>query len=58
VQALHDWLATSDTQFEPVFRKLDRWGNVEHHHLGANEIGRILSRRTPRRVRRQRLTAA
>jgi site-specific recombinase XerC len=58
VQALRDWLAASDTQFGPVFRKIDRWGTIEHHRLGANEVGRILARRTPRRMRRQRRTAA
>jgi hypothetical protein len=58
VQALRDWLATSDTTFGPVFRKIDRWGNIEHHRLGANEVGRILSRRTPRRMRRKRPVAA
>ena len=58
VQALRDWLATSDTTFGPVFRKIDRWGNIEHHRLGANAVGRILSRRIPRRVRHKRRVAA
>jgi site-specific recombinase XerC len=58
VQALREWLAASDTQFGPVFRKIDRWGTIEHHRLGANEVGRILARRTPRRMRRKPRTAA
>ena len=35
VQALRDWLDTSETQFGPVFRKIDRWGTLEHHRLGT-----------------------
>jgi integrase len=58
VQALRDWLEASDTTFGPVFRKIDRWGNIEHHRLGANAVGRILSRRIPRRVRHKRRVAA
>jgi hypothetical protein len=52
VSALEDWLRASDTRFGPVFRKIDRWGNVEHRRLGADAIRRILARRTPRRQRR------
>ncbi len=48
VHALEDWLRTSDTQFGPVFRKIDRWGNVEHRRLGPDAIRRILLRRTKR----------
>jgi len=54
VQALRDWLRASDTVFGPVFRKIDRWGNVEHRRLGTDAIRRILARRTPRRTRRNR----
>jgi site-specific recombinase XerC len=50
VQALHDWLDTSDTKFGPVFRKIDRWGTLEHHRLGTDAIRRILARRTLRRT--------
>ena len=50
VQALHDWLDTSDTKFGPVFRKIDRWGTLEHHRLGTDAIRRILARRTVRRT--------
>ena len=58
VQALADWLRASDTRFGPVFRKIDRWGNVEHARLGTDAIRRILARRTPRRRRRSRKAAA
>jgi len=58
VQALRHWLHTSGTRFGPVFRKIDRWGNVEHPRLGTDAIRRILARRTPRRVRRSRKAAA
>jgi site-specific recombinase XerC len=50
VQALRDWLATSETQFGPVFRKIDRWGTLEHHRLGTDAIRRILERRALRRT--------
>jgi hypothetical protein len=52
VQALGDWLDTSDTQFGPVFRKIDRWGTLEHRRLGTDAIRRILARRTLRRTAR------
>jgi hypothetical protein len=50
VQALHDWLDTSETRYGPVFRKIDRWGTLEHHRLGADAIRRILARRALRRT--------
>lgn len=49
VRALQDWLRVSDTGFGPVFRKVDRWGNLEHHRLGADALRRILARRAPAR---------
>jgi hypothetical protein len=49
VQALRDWLDGSQTRFGPVFRKIDRWGTLEHHQLGADAIRRILARRSLRR---------
>jgi hypothetical protein len=58
VQALRDWLDGSNTRFGPVFRKIDRWGLVEHHRLGTDAIRRILDRRAPRRSRRTRKAAA
>jgi hypothetical protein len=48
VQALRDWLRASNTRFGPVFRKIDRWGNVEHHALGTDALRRIVARRTRR----------
>ena len=53
VHALQDWLRVSQTRFGPVFRKVDRWGNVEHQRLGTDAVRRILARRTPPRVRRK-----
>jgi integrase len=50
-RALEDWLRTSDTAFGPVFRKLDRWGNLEHHRLGPDAVRRILIQRALRRPR-------
>jgi hypothetical protein len=50
VRALEDWLRASDTRFGPVFRKIDRWGNVEHRRLGTDAIRRILARRALRRA--------
>ena len=58
VQALRDWLQASATLFGPVFRKVDRWGNVEHRPLGTDAVRRIVARRTPRRSRRNRATPA
>lgn len=49
VQALQAWLAASDTRFGPVFRKVDRWDNVEHRALGPDAVRRILARRRLRR---------
>ncbi len=51
VRALEDWLRTSDTTFGPVFRKIDRWGDLEHHRLNPDAIRCILIRRTLRRRR-------
>ena len=50
VRALEGWLRSSETAFGPVFRKVDRWGNVEHGRLGPDAWHRILARRndTPR----------
>jgi len=50
VRALEDWLRTSETAFGPVFRKIDRWGTLEHHRLGPDAVRRILIRRAPRRL--------
>ena len=52
VRALEEWLRSSDTGFGPLFRKVDRWGNVEHGRLGPDAWHRILARRAeaPRRA--------
>jgi integrase len=52
VCALKDWIDATDSRFGPVFRKVDRWGNVEHRRLGTDAIRRILTRRTRGRFRR------
>ena len=52
VRALKDWIEASDSRFGPVFRKVDRWGNVEHRRLGTDSIRRILARRGRGRLRR------
>jgi site-specific recombinase XerC len=57
VQALRDWLDASGAGFGPVFRKIDRWGTIEHRRLGTDAIRRILARRTPRRRRHARAIA-
>jgi site-specific recombinase XerC len=51
VQALRDWLQASDTQFGPVFRKIDRWGNIEHHRFAIAAVRQIVRRRSRRRLR-------
>jgi len=45
VRALEDWLRSSDTRLGPVFRKVDRWGNVEHRRLRPDALRRIWRRR-------------
>ena len=52
VRALEEWLGRSETAFGPVFRKVDRWGNVEYGRLGPDAWHRILARRndTPRQT--------
>jgi site-specific recombinase XerC len=51
VRALKNWLDATDSRFGPVFRKVDRWGNVEYRRLGTDAIRRVLARRARRRVR-------
>ncbi len=45
VRALEAWLQMSDCRFGPVFRKVDRWGNIEHSRLGSDAVRDILRRR-------------
>jgi hypothetical protein len=49
-------MRASACSFGPVFRKVDRWGNVEHRRLGADAVRRILRRRA-RRPRARRVAA-
>ena len=49
-RVLEDWLRSSETRFGPVFRKIDRWGNLEHQRLGTDALRRILARRSLRRL--------
>ena len=58
VQALDAWLHASDTRFGPVFRKVDRWGNVEHRRLRADGLRRIWRRRSKAVDRRSQSPAA
>ena len=44
-RALEQWLDDSDTRFGPVFRKVDRWGGVDHGRLRPDGLRRILRRR-------------
>ena len=45
VRALENWLEASACRFGPVFRKIDRWGTVEHRALGGDAVRSILRRR-------------
>jgi len=45
VRALWAWLDASACRHGPVFRKVDRWGHVEHERLHVDEVRRVLVRR-------------
>ncbi len=45
VHALEDWMRASACRYGPVFRKVDRWGNVEHRPLNPTALRQILLRR-------------
>jgi hypothetical protein len=45
VHALEDWLRASEARYGPVFRKVDRWGNVEHRALTPTALRQIFLRR-------------
>jgi hypothetical protein len=45
VHALEDWLRASACRYGPMFRKVDRWGNVEHRPLNSTALRQILIRR-------------
>jgi integrase len=44
VKALEDWLAVSRTAFGPVFRKVDKWGGINHRGLHPDAVRQILRR--------------
>lgn len=45
VRALEAWLEASDCRYGPVFRKIDRWGTIEHRALGGDAVRDILLKR-------------
>ncbi len=59
VGALDSWIRISETRFGPLFRKVDRWGNVELQRLRADGLRRIWQRRViPARRSRAKAKAA
>lgn len=55
VRALEDWLQASNTSFGPVFRKIDRWSNVEYARLWPDGLRRIVARRKAGRGNRSKV---
>ena len=45
VRAVEDWLRHSATRYGPVFRMVNRWGQLEYAALGTDAIRVILTRR-------------
>ena len=45
IRALEAWLAASACDYGPVFRKVDRWGNIEHARLSGEAVRTILKGR-------------
>ena len=45
VHAREDWLRASACRYGPVFRKVNRWGDVEHRPLNPTALRQILIRR-------------
>jgi integrase len=45
VRAVEAWLEASACRYGPVFRKVDRWGTIEHTRLGSDAVRDILRRR-------------
>ena len=54
VAALQTWLETSGASFGPVFRRVDRWGNVEHTALSALAWPGLLRPERPARKKARR----
>lgn len=44
VRALEAWLTASRTTYGPVFRRVDRWGGIDHEALQPAAIRQILTR--------------
>ena len=44
VRALEAWLTASRTTYGPVFRRVDRWGGIDHDALQPAAIRQILTR--------------
>ena len=42
MRALEAWLEASGCKYGPVFRKVDRWGSIEHARLGGDAVRDIL----------------
>jgi integrase len=45
VRAVEAWLEASACKYGPVFRKVDRWGTIEHRRLGSDAVREILLKR-------------
>jgi integrase len=45
VRAIEAWLRASDTQYGPVFRKVNQWGGIETTALHRDALPKILARR-------------
>ena len=45
VRALEAWLAAADCRYGPVFRKVDRWGNLSEGALHPDAVRQVLLRR-------------
>ena len=45
VRTLEAWLGASACDYGPVFRKVDRWGNIEHARLSGEAVRTILKGR-------------
>ena len=45
LRALRAWLDVLGCRFGPVFRKVDRWGGLEHTRPGTDAVRRVLLRR-------------
>ena len=44
MRSLSAWLTASEIEQGPIFRKVDRWGNVSSRRLGSTEVSLILKK--------------